>query len=291
MVVYIHNISDAQSKDFTNILQSFYLQIGFQEDTERHKFILELWKMVIAPYWPHSCWFVAITSQKAWIIFLEQVLFTPCPPFIFLEQAGFYLGYHFTLRKINITMQIKQIVGKYLTQTACVVKEFGRKVTVESKPRWCVQWLSCFSTTILRFPSLYLTSADTFRVTWAMARYGTKGTMSKFFQPSVSQLETHIHLLRINCMINKSLLTIAGIWDYAELPICKMMILTILRCSYCFLSCLRSFDSLKSGISFQLKHKRTGVLHLLKWSTWKCKSLKTPRLVITGEKKPTHGKM
>lgn len=107
--------------------------------------------MVIAPYWPPSCWFVAITFQKAWIIFLEQVLFTPCPPFIFLDQAGFYLGYHFTLRKINLTMQIKQIVGKHLAQTACVVKEFGRKVTVESKPRWCVQWLSCFSITILPF--------------------------------------------------------------------------------------------------------------------------------------------
>lgn len=114
-----------------------------------------------------------------------------------------------------------------------------------------------------------------------MARYGTKGTMRKFFQPSVSQLETH--LLGINCMINKSLLAIAGIWDYIELPTCKIMILTILRCSYCFLSCLRSFDSLKSGISFQLKHKRIRVLHLLKWSTWKCKSLKTPRLVVTGK--------
>lgn len=114
-----------------------------------------------------------------------------------------------------------------------------------------------------------------------MARYGTKGTMRKFFQPSVSQLETH--LLGINCMINKSLLAIAGIRDYIELPTCKIMILTILRCSYCFLSCLRSFDSLKSGISFQLKHKRIRVLHLLKWSTWKCKSLKTPRLVITGK--------
>lgn len=42
MVVYVRNISDAQSKDITNILQSCCHQIYTQEDTERQKFTLEL---------------------------------------------------------------------------------------------------------------------------------------------------------------------------------------------------------------------------------------------------------
>jgi len=42
MVVYVHNISGAQSKDITNILQSCYHQICTQEDTQRQKFTLEL---------------------------------------------------------------------------------------------------------------------------------------------------------------------------------------------------------------------------------------------------------
>lgn len=45
MVVYVHNISDAQSKDIANILQSCYHQICIR-DTERQKFTLELWKVV-----------------------------------------------------------------------------------------------------------------------------------------------------------------------------------------------------------------------------------------------------
>lgn len=58
--------------------------------------------MVIALYLPFCCLFVAITSQKAQIILLEQVSFT-----FFLEQAGFYLGYHFTVMKLYLTLQMK----------------------------------------------------------------------------------------------------------------------------------------------------------------------------------------
>lgn len=42
MVVYVHNISDAQSKEITNTLQSRYHQVGTQENTERQKFTLKL---------------------------------------------------------------------------------------------------------------------------------------------------------------------------------------------------------------------------------------------------------
>lgn len=102
-------------QDFTSILQSSCLQKCIQEDTERNKFTLELWKMVIVLYWPLPCQFLALTSKKT---------------DYFLEQADF------TLTKLNLTMQIKQIFCKLLTQTVCMVKEFGRKVTVESKTRW-----------------------------------------------------------------------------------------------------------------------------------------------------------
>lgn len=102
MVVYVRSISDAQSKDITNILQSCYHQIHTQEDTERQKFTLELEEMVIALYLPLCCLFVAITSQNAQIILLEQASFT-----FFLEQAGFYSGYHFTVMKLYLTLQMK----------------------------------------------------------------------------------------------------------------------------------------------------------------------------------------
>lgn len=55
MVVYVHNISDAQSKDITNTLQSCYHQISTQENTERQKFTLNLQKIFMALCLPFYC--------------------------------------------------------------------------------------------------------------------------------------------------------------------------------------------------------------------------------------------
>jgi len=38
--------------------------------------------------------------------------------FFFLEQAGFYLRYHFTLVELYLTLQMKGIAGNHLKQAA-----------------------------------------------------------------------------------------------------------------------------------------------------------------------------
>lgn len=55
MAVYVHNISNAQSTEITNTLQSCYHQVSTQENTERQKFTLKLQKMVMAFYLPLYC--------------------------------------------------------------------------------------------------------------------------------------------------------------------------------------------------------------------------------------------
>lgn len=105
MVVYVHNISDAQSKDITNILQSCYHQICTREDTERQKSILALWKVVIALCLPLCYLFVAITSQKAQIIFLEQVSFT------FFSRAGWIL--------LRISLYTDEVIFNFANKINC----------------------------------------------------------------------------------------------------------------------------------------------------------------------------
>lgn len=105
MVVYVHNISDAQSKDITNILQSCYHQICTREDTERQKSILALWKMVISLCLPLCSLFVAITSQKAQIIFLEQVSFT------FFSRAGWIL--------LRISLYTDEVIFNFANKINC----------------------------------------------------------------------------------------------------------------------------------------------------------------------------